>query len=233
MEKVIYLLWRTDDVDAASWGAALRQRLPGPLKALGVHSARLNLVDADVAPATALRQQRMEAQPAGFLQVWIDSANDPLRAPLDAAIALHCKRHAAYLVTESIPLHNTRHPAGAGERTAGFSQMALLQRTPRMSADQWCHHWQTVQTPVAIETQDTFEYVQNSIVRALTPDAPPLDAIVEECFPAAAMTDPTAYFDAAGDDATFQRNLARMMDSVNRFLDLPIDCLPTSQYCLT
>ena len=85
---------------------------------------------------------------------------------------------------------------------------------------------------MAIETQDTFEYVQNTIVRALTKDASAIDAIVEECFPAEAMTDPYAFFDAVGDEAAFQRNLARMMDSVNRFLDLPIDCIPSSQYRL-
>lgn len=46
------------------------------------------------------------------------------------------------------------------------------------------------------------------------------------------MTDPYAFFNAVGDETAFQRNLARMMDSVNRFLDLPIDCIPSSQYRL-
>jgi hypothetical protein len=47
------------------------------------------------------------------------------------------------------------------------------------------------------------------------------------------MTDPQAFFDAVGDDAKFQRNLATMMDSCSRFLDFDkIDVLPTSQYCL-
>lgn len=232
MEKVIYLLWPADRAGAQAWGRQLRAELPPALRTLGVHSARLNLDDADVAAAQALRQRRMDAQPQAVLQVWIDSANDPLRAPLDAVIAQHGARSAAYLVSESVPLRNTQHPPRAGERTEGFAQIALLQRTPRLDADAWRRHWQTVQTPVAIETQSTFEYVQNAVVRALTDGAPPLDAIVEECFPAAAMTDPQAFFDAPGDEAKFQRNLARMMDSVNRFLDLPIDCLPTSQYVL-
>lgn len=232
MEKLIYLLWRPATSDAEAWGSSLRERLPAVLRKLDVRSARLNLDDADVAPAAALRQRRMEAQPAAVLQVWVNSANDPLRAPLDAAVAAQAARFAAYLVTESVPLRNTQYPPRAGERTEGFAQIALLQRTPRLDAEAWRRHWQTVQTPVAIETQSTFEYVQNAVVRALTDGAPPLDAIVEECFPAAAMTDPHAFFDAPGDEAKFQRNLARMMDSVNRFLDLPIDCMPTSQYVL-
>jgi hypothetical protein len=232
MEKVIYLLWRPDGVDAETWSKRQRETLPAMLRELGVGAARLNLDDADVASAQGLRQQRMDSQPQAMLQVWIDSANDPLRSPLDAALAARCARLAGYLVTESTALRNTAHPPRAGARTAGFAQVALLQRTPRLSADEWRHHWQTVQTPVAIETQANFEYVQNTIVRALTGNAPPLDAIVEECFPVAAMTDPHAFFDAAGDEEKFQRNLARMMDSVNRFLDLPIDCVPMSQYTL-
>lgn len=232
MEKVIYLLGRPDDTQGEAWSRALRTELAEKLRKLGVHGARLNLDDADVAAARALRQQRLATQPQALLQVWIDSANDPLRAPLDAVIARYGVRHAAYLVTESVPLRNARHPPRPGERTTGFAQIALLQRPPRLDADAWRLHWQTVQTPVAIETQSTFEYVQNTVVRALMPDAPPLDAIVEECFPQEAMTDPQTFFDAPGDEAGFQRNLARMMDSVSRFLDLPIDCVPTSQYVL-
>jgi hypothetical protein len=232
VEKVIYLLWRPAGADAEAWGQALRERLPPSLRAQQVTAARLNLGDAAVAAAEALRQRRMDTQPQALLQVWVDSANDPLRAPLDAEVARHADRYAAYLVTESVPLRNNAHPPRIGTRTAGFAQIALLQRPPRLDADAWRRHWQTVQTPVAVATQSTFEYVQNTIVRALTDKAPPLDAIVEECFPAEAMTDPQVFFDAPGDEAKFQRNLARMMDSVNRFLDLPIDCVPTSQYRL-
>lgn len=47
------------------------------------------------------------------------------------------------------------------------------------------------------------------------------------------MTDPMAFFDAPGDEAKFQQNLAAMMDSCNRFIDFDkLDVLPTSQYVL-
>ncbi len=232
MEKVIYLLWCPEATAIDAWGAQLRRTLPDVLRDAGVRSARLNLDDGDVAAAQNLRQRRMDTPPQALLQLWLDSANAPLRAPVDAIAQAHSARHAAYLVTESQPLRNTRHPAQAGRRTAGFAQMALLLKPDRLTREQWFTHWQTVQTPVALETQDTFEYVQNVVVRALTPDAPVLDGIVEECFPADAMTDPLAFFDARGDQQKFERHLQTMMASVNRFLDLPIDCLPTSQYPL-
>lgn len=75
--------------------------------------------------------------------------------------------------------------------------------------------------------------MQNVVVRALTPDAPAIDAVVEECFPAAAMRDPYVFFDAAGDEAKFQHNLERMMTSVHRFIDPgTIDVIPSSQYAM-
>ena len=112
---------------------------------------------------------------------------------------------------------------------------------PARASDVPPRHWSscpphpsTETTPVAIETQSTFEYRQNVVVRALTPGARPYDAIVEECFPPQAMDNPQAFFDAVGDEQKFQRNLDRMMASVGRFLDLgTIDVLATSQYRLT
>ncbi|WP_409284120.1 EthD domain-containing protein [Pseudomonas protegens] len=109
--------------------------------------------------------------------------------------------------------------------------MALLTRPPRLTPQTWLELWRNQHTEVAIATQDNFQYVQNLVVAALTPDAPPIDAIVEECFPPAAMTDPQAFFDATGDAARFEQNLAAMMQSCARFIDFDkIDVLPTSQY---
>ena len=64
-----------------------------------------------------------------------------------------------------------------------------------------------------------FEYIQNVVVRTLTPDAPAIDAIVEECFPPEAMTDYKVFFDAPGDETKFKKNLKCMMESVHRFIE--------------
>jgi len=75
--------------------------------------------------------------------------------------------------------------------------------------------------------------VQNVIVRPLSYGAPIYDAVVEECFPAEAMTDPQAFFDGVGNPEKFQRNLQGMIESVQRFIDLDkIDVVPTSQYVI-
>nr|WP_233575852.1 EthD domain-containing protein [Noviherbaspirillum saxi] len=108
---------------------------------------------------------------------------------------------------------NTRFPPMPGERTAGFAQLAFLKRPPRLTPEAWLDIWHNQHTPVAIDTQDNFLYMQNVVVRPFTYAAPPYDAIVEECFSSAAMSDPHAFFDASGDDEKFKRNLQAMMES--------------------
>ncbi|WP_166363662.1 EthD domain-containing protein [Pseudomonas akapageensis] len=233
MEKVIYLLWRDTQTSRETFARRLRSEVAEQLQALGAQGLQLNLADADVEPAAGLRQENNRPLPDGSLSLWLDSANGPARRPFDDLIAAATARMAAYLVCESVAIRNIRFPATPGERTHGFAQLALLTRPPRLTPEAWLDIWRNHHTPVAIDTQDNFLYVQNLVVLALTHGAPRIDAIVEECFPPAAMTDPQAFFDAVGDEAKFQRNLGAMMDSCNRFIDFDkIDVLPTSQYCL-
>jgi hypothetical protein len=75
--------------------------------------------------------------------------------------------------------------------------------------------------------------VQDVVVRPLTPDAPTIDGIVEECFPIEALTDLHAFFDAVGDDDRLAANLGRMNESVERFgASASIDVVPTSEYVM-
>jgi len=92
--------------------------------------------------------------------------------------------------------------------------------------------WHRGQTPVAIETQSTFRYVQNVVARPLVP-GPPWAGLVEECFPIEAMTDLHVFYDAVGDDARLARNMERMMESVGRFTDPgQVEVIWTSEYVL-
>jgi hypothetical protein len=139
---------------------------------------------------------------------------------------------AAYLVTESEPLPDAS-PAPPGERTRGFANLAFLRRPAALERVTWLSRWQDDHTHVAIETQSTFRYVQDVVVRPLTDGAPPVDGIVEECFPIEALTDLHAFFDAVGDDDRLARNLGRMNDSVSAFgANEAIDVVPTSEYVI-
>lgn len=231
MEKVICLLWAGEGTDRAVFNATLLEGLPGALQAAGASGIRLNLEDAVSAAGAHLRQSRGERQHDAVVQFWLPSANRLLRGAVDAVLDHMCERWHGWVVAESTIIANSLHPVKPGERTAGWAQMAFLTLPERLTHAEWLSLWQDRHTLVAIETQANFEYVQNLVVRPLTEGALPYVAIVEECFPEAALTDPFVFFDAVGDPAKFKANLDRMMESCGRFIERgTIDVIPTGQY---
>ena len=225
MEKVIYLLGTA----LAREGALPCPSELGPeLMRAGVQELSLAIDDDAVKPAAKLKMTRHDPPIVAVACLWLHSAND--RRAIEAVLVRHTAILAGYLVCESEPLRNPE-PATDGERTPGMTQVALLQLPPGMDPDVWFTTWRDDHTTIAIETQSTFAYRQNLVVRPLFPGAPPLAAIVEESFPAAAMTSPHAFYDAGDDDDELARRQQRMWASSKRFVDLAtIEVLPLSEY---
>lgn len=231
MEKIICLLWAEEGADRSAFNAALLAALPAALAAAGASAIRLNLEDAISAAGKHLRQSRGARQHDAVVQFWLPSANRLRRGAIDEVLTACSAAWHGWVVAESTIITNTAQPAQPGERTTGWAQLAFLTLPQRLTHAEWLTLWQDQHTLVAIETQANFEYVQNLVVRPLTDCAPPYVAIVEECFPEAALTDPLAFFDAVGDPARFKLNLDRMMESCDRFIDRgTIDVIPTGQY---
>ena len=223
MEKIVYSLYGAGALNAAQMAAELA--------GAGARNVRINLSDGDVAPAAGLAQKRGESLPDAIVQFWLRSSNALFRGAAEAVVARHSDESHGWLVAESTIIANDRHPPERGLRTYGFSQMAFLTLPEGQAWEDWRAIWRDSHTQIAIDTQSNFEYVQNLVVEPLTEDAPPFVAIVEECFPPEAMTDPSVFFDAVGDHAKFDANLKTMMDSCARFITPgSIDVLPTSQY---
>ena len=235
MEKVLYVLWREPGCTGDELRDTLVGRLAPTLLAAGAASVQVNVADAAIEPAAGLRQTTAVGPVDAVVGVWVDSAIDDRRKPFDDAVGTTpgVARFAAYLVTESEPLRNTAHPPDEHGRTPGFAQLVFLRCPARLTHEAWVARWHDHHTDVALDTQSTFRYVQNVVTRRLTPDAPAVDAMVEECFPAGAMSDPHVFFDAEGDDDKLRRNLSAMVESVSAFLDLDnLDVVPTSQYLI-
>lgn len=224
MEKLIYAIWNAEGGAADGFIASVRDALEGaPLQHLTV-----NVSDAAVAAGAALRQQNSGPLPAAFVSFWLPSAQQ--RGPWEAALSAITPRIAGFVVSESTPLHSGIDATG---RADGFFQVAMLQQPRRLTRAEWLHHWLDHHTQVAIDTQSTFYYAQNVVSRRLHADGPAWDAIVEEGFPASALTDPAAFFDAVGDEERLQRHTTEMMRSCAKFIDFDaIDVLPTSRYRL-
>jgi len=82
-----------------------------------------------------------------------------------------------------------------------------------------------------METQATFGYVQNRVVRPLTDGAPAIDAIVEELFPTEAMHDIHAFYGSGGSPEELDRRLTRLMASCAVMgADRDLDVVATSRY---
>lgn len=235
MEKVMYSVWKPDGVDSEQF----RQQLLGPMtEALlasdGLRSLRVSVADRAVAAAEGLRQHNLQGEAGlmdGVISLWLDSAI--YRQRQQDIIATAVAAYHGYLVTESEPLCNLQHPPVLGQRVEGMCEVVFLQRPERLSFEQWLDTWHHSHTQIAIDTQSTFGYRQNVVTRSLTDGAPVVDAIIEENFPAAAMTSPEAFYDAVGDEQRFRANQKAMIDSCVRFIDFDrLDVLPTSEYVL-
>lgn len=231
MEKMLYLVWKGERDSVSDFRDRLLHQAAPKIIEAGARHLRISVVDEDVAPAAHLRFESTRPPASGVLSIWVDTS--VRRRPLEDAIMAHASRMAGYLVTESEPLVNTRFPAPEGGRTPGMCQVVLLQKPPRLSYGQWLEIWHGSHTQIAIDTQSTFSYRQNVMVRPLTFAAPTYDALIEEQFPAEAMSDPMVFYDASGDPAKLKVNRKTMMESVARFIDFDkMDVLPMSEYTL-
>jgi hypothetical protein len=229
MEKIACVLWKPAGVPDDVFGKGLRGAAP-ELARLGAANLHLNVVDDHVAAGTGARVGRMDPPKAAFATFWLDEA-DAVRGQLLAALSAHTSRVAAYLVVESIPLRNTTQLVRPGERTPGFNLVTGITPKDGITYEQFIRHWHNEHRVVALETQSTFAYVRNEIVRALTPDAPQWAAVVEESFPIEALTDQAVWYAAAGSPARLEENRRRMMESCIAFLALDrVESHPMSEY---
>jgi hypothetical protein len=227
MEKLIYALWKGPE-DYAEFNTRLLGPLRKKLSKLGADRLQINVVDETVARGASLRQENLRPGPAALVSFWLNSAH--IRKPFERLLEAEAPRIAGYAVTESTVL-----PIGKvqtdGKRTKGFSQIALIQRPPRVSHEEYLDTWLGSHTQVGVDTQSNFYYCQNIVNRVLTAGAPIFASIVEECFPLEGMTDPQVFYDAVGDEEKYQERFSRMMSSCGRFIDVDkIDVLVTSEF---
>lgn len=227
MEKVIAVLMRPDADD--EWCARQRGPVADALLGLGVQGLSVNVRDGAVRHSL-MTLTTLDPPVAAVVSMWTQQCyGEQMTAALEL-LAQECEQLGAYLVTESIPLRPSAIEPGS--RTTGLANIALLRRPPGLDQAGWLNRWQRYHTSVAIETQSIFGYTQNWVVRTLTPEGPGIDGIVEELFPAGAITDLKAFFGAA-DDNDLQDRLGRMVASTAAFgANENIDTVPTSRYVL-
>lgn len=209
----MYLLMDGDPAIAP----ALRGQTVEALRVAGGRRIQINVVDPAIGPPFGVAPEPGQTQLTAAVSVWVDTAE---QAKLVAALpaAAGTGRWMGYVVSETEPRPNSAFPPEPNGRVPGFAQLVPLRIPDGLSSPEWRERWAS-HTSIALATQSTFRYVQNFVVRPLTPGATEYVAISEECFPMAAATDLHVFFDAVGDDAKLARRMAAMADSCDRFMD--------------
>ncbi|MBP2453131.1 hypothetical protein JOF57_003044 [Mycolicibacterium lutetiense] len=214
----------------ALWGSDLDQSLRAPelrdaLHTAGASRLQVNVDDADVAP-TRLRITHFDTPVNAVVSIWTETETEP--TAISELLTGAADRCVGWEVEETVRL--VPPPVADGERTPALAQLGFLRIPAELTPEEWLHLWQGQHTTVAIETQATFGYVQNRVLRSVLGDSR-VDALVEELFPMAAMTDPHAFYGSGGDDAELRRRLGLMVESVTRFgAHTNLDSVPTSRY---
>ena len=154
------------------WCARQRGPVADALLGLGIGGLSVNVRDSAVAHSL-MTLTTLDPPVAAMVSLWTQQCYGEQTTAALNLLADECEQLAAYLVTESVPLPA---PPELGSRTTGLANIALLRRPDGMDQTTWLNRWQLNHTSVAIETQSTFGYTQNWVVRTLTPDAPGIAA---------------------------------------------------------
>ncbi|APA97941.1 EthD domain-containing protein [Nocardia seriolae] len=212
----------------ALWGEGLGERLRGEelrkeLAGVGATRLQVNVRDEDVA-AAQVRHRTYESPISAIVSVWTEGEVEAVTAVLRAV----AEEVNGWVVEERRPIEPPE--VGDGVRTEALVNFAILRIPEELTREEWLHRWHVLHTPVAIETQATFGYVQNTVSESITPGKR-VDALVEELFPMGAMTSAHEFYGSGGDDAELQRRVTRLMESVVSFgAHLNLDLVPTSRY---
>jgi len=227
MEKLAYQLWKKDDDSLDTFKDALLNNLKKDIAEL-VSALQINIADADVEPANNLAQSNYSPAPNAVIFIKVKSYF--LADTLESFLEKITSKVHGFVVSESIILDNSEK-SPLGSRSEGFSQVVLLEKPETMSAFDWFDYWTNFHTKIDIQTQSNFIYIQNTVVRPLQKASPSFIAIIEECFPLEAMTDPEVFYNAKNNPEQFAKHVQIMMESCEKFIDFKkIEVIPTSRY---
>jgi hypothetical protein len=227
MEKIVFKLWRSDSDSLEKFKKSLLVDLPKTLESL-ISELQINIVDEDVNEAAALAQINYSQNPDAI--VFTKVASQYYSENIISILQSFATKVEGFIVSESIILQDDSKDH-QGKRSEGFSQVVFLEKPLEMTEFDWFDHWTHHHTKIAIETQSSFTYIQNTVVRPLQKDSPNFIAVIEECFPSEAMSNPSIFYNAENDSELLLKNTELMMGSCSRFIDFQkIEVIPTSRY---
>ena len=188
MDKLIYILWDSEGRRKTERQQVLLQRVAAKLLQAGARKLTLYIVDqdSDVKSSAPFHPgERMCAE----VVLWLDNADQ--RTTSEDILRAAGFRFAGYLVDETIYTEygGNRHSKSRnwpdGQRSPGIVAVTLMERPKRLSHEEWIRRWHGKQSPVSEAMQPRTRYIRNVVIKAVTPDAPPYEGIVEEAWASA------------------------------------------------
>ena len=237
MEKLIYLIWAAPDDERDALRDRLLNHCAPRLLERGAAGLEIDVDDAEADVRPPMPWPADELPLRACVSLWLDCYDR--RGPFEEILAEVGERRAGYLVSESMYTEygGNQHAAPRswpdGERSPGVVMVTLLERPAHMSQADWIASDSGDCTPCQWAIQPRTRYVRNAVLWPVTEGAPPYEGIVKEGWPSQQHVEDPLLFYCAKDQDELKQNIARMMTSVQGFLELPrIRSQTLSEYLL-
>jgi hypothetical protein len=225
VEKLMYLAW----LDETSTRSEVAEVMLGPvgeeLLALDPLGLTIDVWDPESDIPAPVPTPEGETPLHALVSLWLDSIEQ--REAFEGVLAASAGRVAGYSVVESLYRdyggNQWSEPRAwpDGQRSPGVLTVALLQRPPEQTFDEWITRWHTRISPITEAIQPRTRYVRNAVFRPITQGAPAVAGIVEEAWPSLQhVTDPMLFYCAGGDPERMRAHVTQMIEEINAFVDL-------------
>jgi hypothetical protein len=239
MVKLIYILWTLKGQPRQTTRNILLDKIQPRLYDAGVKKLTMYIDDEFSNVRSSAPKLYRGPEISAELSLWIDDIER--HREIEMILQSGCFSYAAYEVEESIYTeyggnnHFRERDWPDGQRSPVLMAVTLMERPKRLSREEWIKRWHGTQSPVSEAMQPRARYIRNVVLKAITPDAPPFEGIVEEAWPTVKhYTNPFLFY-GAGKWNVFRlaANMYRMLRSVTAFLNMPkIRSSTMSEYIL-
>lgn len=215
MEKLVYLLGPgVREPRNPPPATALRDQLldaRSALEAAGARACTITARDLDDPLLGDVYQNDDAGLLSATVSLWLDSLDE--RGPIEALLRELAPAVAGYLGAESVPRDYPERDWADGVRSPGVALVTAFPRPDRLDEETFFAGWHGSHTPLSLEIHPLTRYVRNTLVRSLTPEAPPYRALVSESVDSlATCCDPLAFYGS-------KENQARAVADLSRFVD--------------
>jgi hypothetical protein len=225
VEKLMYLAWLNETATRAEVAEVMLGRVGEELLALDPLGLTIDVWDPESDIPAPVPTPEGETPLHALVSLWLDSIEQ--REAFEGVLAASAGRVAGYSVVESLYRdyggNQWSEPRAwpDGQRSPGVLTVALLQRPPEQTFDEWITRWHTRISPITEAIQPRTRYVRNAVFRPITQGAPAVAGIVEEAWPSLQhVTDPMLFYCAGGDPERMRAHVTQMIEEINAFVDL-------------